>query len=313
MTTQCEKLAIASDSCSPAIDSVSVVIPAYNCGSEIQAALESALDQVGVNVRVIIVDDGSTDDTLSFLNALQLQYPHQVEILSQQNSGPAAARNAGIWAATGDWIAFLDHDDVWHQDKLKQQLELARSAQSDVVVTGTRNLGAAERVAEFRDLPNLDGNPDVFRLLLNENFVTISSAIVRRSKLLEVGGFKTQWRGVEDWALWLQLASSGCKFSALDSALVDYQWSDHSLSRQNEAMQKQRRRLVCEMLQTDAGKAISFANRRKVLAEERNCSAWAMAPSSFSRAAWFYSQSLMAWPFNLTAAKGLLKCILRRS
>ncbi len=128
---------------------VSVVIPTYNGAAEVRRAIDSALAQDGCEVEVIPVNDGSTDDTKTVLDS----YGDRIKAVHQKNSGPAATRNAGIAAATGEWVAFLDHDDYWKPGKLKAQLEAAARTNADVIYTNAENFGDVNRVAELRSIP----------------------------------------------------------------------------------------------------------------------------------------------------------------
>ena len=109
---------------------VSVILPTYNRGHVIQTAIQSVLNQSYKNFEILVVDDGSTDNTPEQITRVQdrrLQYIRQ-----DLNQGAAAARNVGMKAAQGSYIAFLDSDDAWHPDKLRQQLEFLETAPSNV-------------------------------------------------------------------------------------------------------------------------------------------------------------------------------------
>jgi glycosyltransferase involved in cell wall biosynthesis len=241
------------------------------------------------------------------LSELARRYPNVVRTLSQQNGGPAAARNTGLQMATHDWIAFLDHDDSWHPDKLSLQLATAELTQADVVFTATQIVDATGRVEQIRVVPGAETRGRIFEALLFDNFITLSSTLVRRSVLLEQNGFDQQWRGVEDWALSLSLAAKGIEFAGIKEPLVHYRWHSQSLSRHHESMQMQRKTLVANSLASPAGRKVPLMRRRRIRANERNGSAWFMAEQSFARAFSLYAQALVAWPFSLKAWKGLLK------
>jgi glycosyltransferase involved in cell wall biosynthesis len=303
---------VSSGAC--AAVTVSVVIPAFNCGDEIVGAINSALAQVGVVTEVLVVNDGSTDGrTVEVLRQLQLHHPEQLTVLHQPNQGPAAARNNAIREAKGDWVAFLDHDDRWSIDKLQQQLKIAIDHAVDIVLTAAENFDDIRRVAQLRAVPAIDTQTDVYRELLADNFVTLSSVLVRRDCLLMAGLFDEQWKGVEDWALWLTLANIGCRFSSIPDPLVQYRWHATSLSRNHDAMQRQRRELIRQSLKSARGRQLNRRDRRKILADERLCSAWFMAEASPRKAILLYLQALRHRPLDVPAWKGVIKGLLRRS
>lgn len=178
------------------VPTVSVVIPAYNAAGFVGRAIESALRQTHVPLEVIVVDDGSRDATASVVQ----EYP--VTLIRKSNGGPASARNAGIRASRGEWIAFLDHDDAWHANKTEVQIRLA---QEDVdAVCCSKN--AAQGPVSFDSMywRNLGGNP--------------SSTIIRRDVLIALGLFDDDRAliGVEDYNLWLRFLLAGYKLCHSD-------------------------------------------------------------------------------------------------
>jgi glycosyltransferase involved in cell wall biosynthesis len=112
---------------------ISIIIPAYNAAGHIAEAISSVARQTYKNLEIVVVNDGSTDDTLVRLNHLQAAEP-RIKIIDQPNRGPGAARNTGIRAASGDYIAFLDSDDAWDPRKLKLQItSLANSGEKNAL------------------------------------------------------------------------------------------------------------------------------------------------------------------------------------
>lgn len=180
------------------VPAVSVVIPAFNYGRFVTEAVDSVLRQTLPVGEVIVVDDGSTDDTRGRLS----QYGARVKYVYQQNRGLSAARNTGIREAASDWIAFLDADDLWHPAKLEREFHAVSR------LDGIRFFGSA-RAAE---LPGrLPSDARARRLSVRDFLCWMplsgSSAVVHRTCFAEIGGFDEELRSVEDRDMWLRLVS----------------------------------------------------------------------------------------------------------
>jgi glycosyltransferase involved in cell wall biosynthesis len=180
---------------------VSVVVPAHNAAATLGPALASVAHQTVPPTQVLVVDDGSTDDTAAVARGA----PLELEVIpTGAPSGPAAARNAGTAHAVGEWVAFLDADDVWHSRKLEVQLEAARRKPGTVLV-------ASDWV---RGTPPTPDGPVGMRVLrtghiLSLNRFQTSTVLVRRDVLSSVGGFDPTLDGAEDWDLWLRASALG--------------------------------------------------------------------------------------------------------
>jgi glycosyltransferase involved in cell wall biosynthesis len=160
--------------------SISVIIPIYNCDRYLAEAIQSVLDQTYPVHEIIVVDDGSTDESI----AIARQFP-QVKVLTQTHQGAAAARNLGIRVATGEFIAFLDADDVWLPDKLARQLQVfITDPTMDLVFT---------YVQQFIS-PELDEMLQSQRLCPEESMMgqMPTTAVMRRSCFQRIGEFNTQ-------------------------------------------------------------------------------------------------------------------------
>jgi glycosyltransferase involved in cell wall biosynthesis len=186
---------------------VTVVIPTRNRASLLQkTALRAALSQEGVNVEVIVVDDASTDETplaLERVDDLRLRVlRHDVR------RGQFRARNAGIAHARGEWIAFLDDDDVWSPAKLRSQLDVARAAGASFVYTGAVMIGSRVEVKGVVDAPPAE---DLASRLLVRNWMRAGSSTVaaRADLVATVGGFDEQLSELADWDFWIRLALEG--------------------------------------------------------------------------------------------------------
>ncbi len=220
-------LATVSHVSSTNVVPVSVVVPSYNCGRWVTQALDSVLSQTRRPAEIIVVDDGSRDDTAERLQP----YRSHVRYLHQANRGVAAARNAGVAAAGQPWVAFLDADDVWHPRKLELQLAvLAR--RPDLVLLGARLFPWPAE--EFPDLgQDADGRLDdlSWNRLVVRNHLATSGVVCSRDALKRAGPFDTTLQGPEDWDLWLRVAESG-DAANLELPLVGYRSVAGSVSRQ---------------------------------------------------------------------------------
>ncbi len=193
--------------------SVSVVIPVYNGAGLVGSAIRSVLAQTLLPYEIIVVNDGSTDETLDAL----LVFRDSITVITTINRGVSCARNTGIRAARGDWIAFLDADDVWNADKLERQFALLAQHPSAAFCFCDyryfdKQLGTmANHFARFTGHApiNFDApiTPDPYGALLRENLVgTASSVVLRRTILDKTGLFETTYRQAEDYDLWLRCA-----------------------------------------------------------------------------------------------------------
>jgi glycosyltransferase involved in cell wall biosynthesis len=184
---------------------VSVVIPTSGRVDLLSCAVRTALDQ-RVDVEVIVVDDAATDDTADWL-ANQKDARLRV-VRHTTRLGVSAARNSGIRAARGTWVAFLDDDDAWSPDKLESQLSAAREAGCRWVYTG--DVHVDERLRLLGGGPPLSP-PDALAMLSSQNTLPsgASNVMVRADLLATVGGFDTSLRRTEDWDMWIRLARTG--------------------------------------------------------------------------------------------------------
>jgi glycosyltransferase involved in cell wall biosynthesis len=185
---------------------VSVVIPTRGRVNLLSWAVGTALAQEAVNVEVVVVDDGPSDDTASWVMD---QHDARVRIVRHATQhGVSAARNSGIRAARGRWIAFLDDDDVWAPDKLQSQLSAVTSEGRDWVYTG--DVHVDERLCLLGGGPPLSP-PETVSLLSSHNTLPsgASNVMVRAELLAAVGAFDVSLRRTEDWDMWIRLARTG--------------------------------------------------------------------------------------------------------
>jgi glycosyltransferase involved in cell wall biosynthesis len=184
---------------------VSVVIPTYNRAATITRALDSVIRQSHRPLEIIVVDDGSTDDTLGTIDHDGCAVPLTVISLGH-NEGAAAARNHGITLARGDFVAFLDSDDEWEPDKIAKQLAALEAAGLEYGASYTGIASYAEDGKLCAVSRAVEGG-DLRRALLNHNLVgSTSCMLARRTLLQQIGGFDRSLASCQDWDLWIRLA-----------------------------------------------------------------------------------------------------------
>lgn len=217
---------------------VSVIIPTYNCAEFLPSTIESVVDQSYTSVEIIVVDDGSTDDTKNILEP----YLDKITYIYQNNQGVSAARNRGIQEIKGELVAFIDADDCWYKDKLKLQLEILNT--HDDIIGVFSDFGIANEAGEvyskthvkhnyrvfatfnldWQDifsnkiiLPNSSADKEshgdvevyfgsMFRALFLGNFINTSSLILRKNAIEHYGVFNHERKTQEDYEFWLKIA-----------------------------------------------------------------------------------------------------------
>jgi len=213
--------------------SVSAVVPVYNGADFVAEAIESIYAQTILPAEVIVVDDGSTDETPSILR--QFQRRPRFRSVRKPQGGPASARNVGVDQATSEYIAFLEHDDLWRPQKLERQLAefdptWGMSFTAHQLTTGTAS--TVERYETWDPDPHA-----VLGLLVRWCAVRPpSSVLIRRDALKRVGPFENVVPFGDDWLMWLRFASAGNPVGYLPEPLTEYRWhgKNHSRSENGE-------------------------------------------------------------------------------
>ena len=196
---------------------VSVVIPTFNRGGIVGRAIESALRQTYPAIEVVLVDDASTDDTVS---RIAPYLSDKVRLIRRAaNGGASAARNVGIAESAGAYVAFLDSDDEWLPEKVQLQVRLLEAAEPDIGMAHTGFGGYSLGRPPVAVRPPYRGN--LFELLQWRNKILTASVMIRRRVLADVGGFDEQLKTCEDWDLWLRIARR-YRIEVLPQPLVRY-------------------------------------------------------------------------------------------
>lgn len=287
---------------------VTTIIPAYNAAAYIEQAVDSALAQRGVDHEVIVIDDGSTDNTWELLR----KYGERIRAVRQANAGHVRSRNRAAQMARGDWLAFLDADDEWLPDKLASQLAVAEE-QTGMVYTDRVNFGEIGRVAERQSdsIPLFEG--DTFERLLFNNFVTVSSVIIRKSWFDRLGGFDPELLVCEDWDLWLRLTAEGGLVKLCPEPLTRYRWHASSMSNNQTRMCEGRFRVLRRALATPRGQRLSWLTTLRAQSSVWACSAWHASVAQPWTAAGWYLRAAACWPLDFSPYKGIARILLRRA
>lgn len=231
----------------PAPPLISVVVPAHDAAAFLPRTLESILAQTGVDREVIVVDDGSGDDTPRLLEEYRAR---GVRVFRQPASGgPARPRNVGLREARGELVALCDADDVMLPGKLAAAAAVfAQLPEIDLLFTDFQAVDPEDRIIrppflsgydsfrpQFRPTPlprvSVGRGRDLHRALLLANFVGTSSVVARRAALLDAGGFDESLRNSDDRDMWFKLARAGRVFACLDEIHHHYRVHPASLSR----------------------------------------------------------------------------------
>jgi glycosyltransferase involved in cell wall biosynthesis len=187
---------------------VSIIMPCYDAAPYLQQAIESVLGQSYRNVELLVVDDGSNDESPAIAARLAREHAGRITLLRTDRAGPYPARNAGLAQARGEFVAFLDADDYWSPDFLEKLHSALAGSTAALAYCGWQNIGAADRTNEPYVPPDLEQGDKLELLLRAASPWPIHAALVRRTVIDEVGGFDTTLATCMDYDLWLRIGAS---------------------------------------------------------------------------------------------------------
>jgi len=246
---------------------ISVVIPAYNAENTIKATVKSVLNQTFADFELIIINDGSKDSTLDIISGIT---DPRIKIISQPNAGPQKSRNRGVSEAKGEYLAFLDADDLWTPEKLESQLKALQTNPEAAVAYSWTNW--IDETGQFlRRGAYISATGNVYEKLLLIDFVESgSNPLVRREALDAIGQFDESLVGGQDWDMWLRLAAR-YSFTVVPSPQILYRkypnsnsWSNN-VERQELGFQR-----VIEKALTQAPATIQL-RKKDILANRYKC------------------------------------------
>lgn len=216
------------------MSTISVIVPAYNAERTLLPTLESVQRQTFTDFELIVINDGSSDRTLELLE--QIAEP-RLKVFSYSNGGLPTARNRGIAHATGEYITFLDADDLWTPDKLELQLvALQQHPQAGLAYSWTYYMD--EQGASFHRCQPVNFTGNVYPQLLIGNFLDSgSNPLIRRQAIATAGEFEPTLKSCEDWDYWLRIAAKW-EFVVVPKAQIYYRRTVGAMSSKIEVMEK---------------------------------------------------------------------------
>jgi len=212
---------------------VSIIMPAFNVEKYIEASIKSVINQTYENWELIIIDDGSTDNTAAVITT-HFSNDNRIKYYYQENSKQAKARNNGISKAVGDILAFLDADDLWLPKKLEYSLSLFDLEKYDLLFTEAY-LSSDDYIDleldNYQKLGVLFGDYHgkvALRKFIESNRIPILTVLVKKDKVISVGGFDESCVPAEDYDLWIRLLINDSRFIAIDKVLSIYRLQNNS-------------------------------------------------------------------------------------
>ena len=236
---------------------ISVVIPTWNRAQRLMGAVRSVLDQTASPRELIVVDDGSTDDTVARLAEID---DARLRVLEIEHGGVSAARNRGVEAASGSWLAFLDSDDRWQAEKLARQVDEANRSGLPLIHTDEIWIRRGVRVNPKRYHQKRGGR--IYRHCLPRCCVSPSAALVRRDVYESLGGFDESLPACEDYDLWLRLCARHDVAYVDEPLVVKHGGHDDQLSAQ-PAVDRYRIRALVKVLEDDEANDLLAADERE--------------------------------------------------
>ena len=282
---------------------VSVIIPVYNSAKYIADAIDSALAQTYKNYEIIVVDDGSTDNTKEIVTQYTIRHTPYVKYIYQENKGLSGARNTGIKNAKGEFIAFLDADDIWLPEKLEHQIKFMDSDNVGIVGCSGYTINEKGEILDNFINKNYPNKSLLLNVLNMKNVVSGGSEALVRKKCFDVMGiFDENLRSSEDWDMWLRI-SHRYDVIFVEKSLAKIRIRTNSMSSPSNAQ---------KMLDSDLivlGKLFQHTKnnvflRRKSYSYRYFSASWAFYKSGDSRKAKRYIlKSIYLYPFRLLPNK----------
>jgi glycosyltransferase involved in cell wall biosynthesis len=202
---------------------VSVILPTHNRRVALQRAIQSVVDQTYSDYELIVVNDGSTDDTADYLSTLNIKTLRSIHC--DRTSGGSFARNQGIDHSNGEYLAFLDDDDAWEPTKLEEQVSLLSTGDAGLCRTGFNLYSRDGTLIKYvYKSPRFN---DHYKSIVADNFLGgTSSVLVKRTLVKAINGFDPNLPALQDWDFFIRLLKERCTIAGIDKPLVRYYFMD---------------------------------------------------------------------------------------
>jgi glycosyltransferase involved in cell wall biosynthesis len=290
---------------------VSIVIPSYNYGQFVSEAVESVLAQTYSPIEVIVVDDGSTDNTREVLIE---RFGDRIRYIYQENKGLPGARNTGIRNATGSFLAFLDADDLWLPTKLEKQMAVM-SEKPEVGLVYCSSLRVNTQTgASYTEHCRPDVRGDVRRKVLHRNCIagSASAALIRRECFDTVGLFDETLRSAEDWDMWIRL-SRHYQFDFVPEALIQYRMHGSQMSSKLATMSRYQLEVMERAFREDPIDGGDVALKQRALAYIHfDAGDGYLALREFAQARKHFLQAIALTPQETRYYKYLVRALIRQ-
>jgi glycosyltransferase involved in cell wall biosynthesis len=241
---------------------VSVIIPVYNQANFLDAAIQSVVAQTYHDYEIIVVNDGSTDRT----DEVAKQYQEKIRYINQENQGLAGARNTGINASKGEYVALLDSDDLWDSSFLRLMMDwVDKVPDATVYYCGIRYIDEAGKELPQRGGLSVNPEMDLFQQVLRSNFIIPSTVIMKKKAIMDMGLFDIHFRRLQDLELWIRLLKKNHKFAALENQyLVRYRIHGKNLSVDSFGGQLAAKEVIEKHFGLDDGECENWSDQKRL-------------------------------------------------
>ena len=283
---------------------VSVIIPTYNRAHILGRAIKSVINQTYQDFEIIVIDDGSTDNTEEVIKSFDDE--RIISHLCEKNRGVAAARNIGIKLSKAKYIAFQDSDDVWHPNKLKKIMKVLNDfGNIDFIFSCGRIIRDREIVGYTGNNSwiNKSSKKELISKLFMADFIPTQGSVVKKDKIIKVGGFDESFPSASDYELWLRLTPI-CNFHFIGEPLFDIHFSDECITNNVKIRLQSQKRLFNKnkaILKNHVNSKFKYYLIKQIyLSNMFNYAAWDVSNrrNQNIKAIFYYIMSFIAFPYR---------------